>query len=110
DRFPNQVINLHPALPGEFAGTHAIERAWEAARRGDIDHTGVMVHVVVPEVDAGPVLATQQVPIVAGEPLEALEARVHAVEHQLLVQTIARLASEHSPTHASAASRPPESS
>ena len=36
-RFPGRVINLHPALPGTFPGTHAIERAYEAFQRGG-DH------------------------------------------------------------------------
>src|SRR5258708_26775589 len=49
ERFPNQVVNLHPALPGAFPGTHAIERALEAFRRGEIRHTGVMVHLVPDE-------------------------------------------------------------
>ncbi len=89
DRFPQQVVNLHPALPGQFAGTHAIERAWQAAQAGEITRTGVMVHMVVPEVDAGPVLATQVVHIEPGLSLQALEARMHEVEHVLLVEAIA---------------------
>ena len=40
-----RVLNIHPALPGTFPGTHAIERAYEAFQRGEIDHTGVMVHL-----------------------------------------------------------------
>jgi len=88
DRFPGRVLNLHPALPGQFAGTHAIQRAYEAFRRGEIDHTGVMVHWVVPEVDAGPVVASAQVPIQTSDSLDDLEARIHAVEHRLLVDAI----------------------
>lgn len=91
-RFPNQVINLHPALPGQFPGTHAIERAFEAAQRGEIDHTGVMVHLVPDEgVDSGPVLASQTVPILPGDTLSTLEARIHSVEHELLVDTLWKL-------------------
>ena len=88
ERFAGRVLNLHPALPGQFAGTHAIERALHAFRRGEIIHTGVMVHQVVPEVDAGPVIATVEVPIHGDDTLEALEARVHAAEHALLVAAI----------------------
>jgi len=88
NRFPGRVLNLHPALPGEFAGTHAIQRAYEAFQRGEIDHTGVMVHWVVPQVDAGPVLASAVVPIYPGDSLDDLEARVHTVEHRLLVDAI----------------------
>ncbi len=90
--FPNRVINLHPALPGMFPGTHAIERAFEASRRGEIDHTGVMVHFVPDEgVDNGPVLATAIVPIHEEDTLETLEERVHRAEHGLLVETLRTL-------------------
>lgn len=89
DHFPGRVLNLHPALPGQFAGTHAIQRAYEAFQRGEIDHTGVMVHWVVPEVDAGPVLASELVPIDPGDSLDDLEARIHAAEHRLLVEAVA---------------------
>jgi phosphoribosylglycinamide formyltransferase-1 len=87
--FPNRVINLHPALPGTFPGRHAIERAFEAYQHGEIEHTGVMVHLVPDEgVDDGPVLATEIVPIFADDTLESLEARVHITEHELLVKTL----------------------
>ncbi len=92
DRFPGRVINLHPALPGQFPGTHAIERALAAYQAGRIQHTGVMVHLVPDEgVDSGPVLGQADVPIHPNDNLAALEARVHAAEHQLLVSTLARV-------------------
>lgn len=87
--FPNKVVNLHPALPDTFPGTHAIERAFEAYQRGEIDHTGVMVHLVPDEgVDNGPVLATKIVPIYKEDTLETLETRVHQTERRILIQTI----------------------
>lgn len=93
--FPNRVINLHPALPGTFPGTHAIERAFEAYQRGDIEYTGVMVHLVPDEgVDNGPVLATAIVSINEDDTLESLEARVHEVEHELLVNTLKKILEE----------------
>lgn len=91
-RFGRQVLNLHPALPGQFPGTGAIARAYEAAQRGEIDRTGVMVHRVPDEgVDVGPVVVQEEVPIRAGEGLESLEARIHAVEHRLLVEALRRV-------------------
>ena len=61
--FPDRVVNLHPALPGELPGTHAIERAWQEALAGERTATGVMVHLVPDEgVDDGPVLATRDRP------------------------------------------------
>lgn len=87
--FPDRVVNLHPALPGELPGTHAIERAWQQALAGERTHTGVMVHLVPDEgVDDGPVLATVEVPIHLDDTLAALEARVHRAEHLLLVDSI----------------------
>lgn len=92
DCFPNRVINLHPALPGTFPGTHAIQRAYEAYRRGEIRHTGVMVHLVPDEgVDSGPVLSQEIVPITPEDSLETLEERVHGVEHALLIRTLKNL-------------------
>ena len=91
-RFPGRVVNLHPALPGTFPGTDAIARAYAAYGRGEIDHTGVMVHLVPDEgVDSGPVLDKAIVAINADDTLESLEARMHATEHVLLVQTLRRL-------------------
>jgi formyltetrahydrofolate-dependent phosphoribosylglycinamide formyltransferase len=90
DTFPKRVINLHPALPGMFPGTHAIERAYEAFQRGEICQTGVMVHLVPDEgVDSGPVLAQEMVPIHTTDTLANLENRVHQTEHRLLVQALA---------------------
>ena len=90
--FPNRVVNLHPALPNTFPGTHAIERAFEAYQRGEISHTGIMVHLVPDEgVDNGPVLATEIVPIHKDDTLQTLETRVHQSEHKLLVKTFKEL-------------------
>ena len=92
DEHPGRVVNLHPALPGELAGTHAIERAYDEFRAGLRTATGVMVHLVPDEgVDDGPVLAHEAVEIRPDDTLADLEARVHAVEHELLVTTLARL-------------------
>jgi formyltetrahydrofolate-dependent phosphoribosylglycinamide formyltransferase len=91
-QFPGRVVNLHPALPDTFPGLHAIERAWEAYSLGQIQHTGVMVHLVPDEgVDTGPVLAQEIVPILANDTLETLEIRIHTVEHRLLVDTLINL-------------------
>lgn len=92
ERFPGRVVNLHPALPGAFPGTDAIQRAFQAYQQGAIQHTGVMVHLVPDEgVDSGPVLASESVPIFPGDTLEELEQRIHAVEHRLLVETLQKL-------------------
>jgi formyltetrahydrofolate-dependent phosphoribosylglycinamide formyltransferase len=90
--FPNRVVNLHPALPGELPGTHAIERAWQEALAGERTATGVMVHLVPSEsVDDGPVVGSTTVPIRPDDTLESLTARIHRAEHELLVRTLANL-------------------
>lgn len=87
--YPQRVINIHPALPGAFPGMHAIERAYEAYRRGEISHTGVMVHYAPDEgVDVGPVIVQRVVPICPDDTLETLEARIHATEHALYIEAI----------------------
>ena len=90
-RFPDRVINLHPALPGEFPGSDAIGDAWEAFEVGRIDRTGVMVHHVPDEgVDSGPVIESVEVPIGPADTLETLRRRIRVVEHELIVRAIAK--------------------
>jgi len=88
NHFPHQVINLHPALPGTFAGVDGIGRTFKAWQRGEVPHGGCMVHYTVPEVDAGPVIAQAIVPIKTDDTLATFENRMHAAEHQLIVKAI----------------------
>jgi len=94
-RFAGRVVNLHPALPGEYPGTHAVERAFADHLERGLDRTGVMVHLVPDEgVDDGPVLATETVRIEPGDDLDTLTERIHETEHRLLVTTLARLCTQ----------------
>lgn len=90
-RKPIPIINLHPALPGAFDGANAIERAFAAGQRGEIDRTGVMVHYVVREVDRGAPIVVREVEIREGEGLEGLEGRIHEVEHGILVEAVGKV-------------------
>jgi len=82
-----KMINLHPARPGELAGTRAIERAFAEWQAGERDHSGVMVHWVPDEgVDVGPVLITADVDFRSGDTLDDFAARMHQTEHRLIVQ------------------------
>lgn len=93
--FRGRVLNVHPALPGAFPGTHAIERAYAAYQRGQISRTGVMVHRVPNEaVDEGPVIMQREVPIRPDDTLETLEERIHAMEHVLYPEAIAQVLAE----------------
>ncbi|KAG0323724.1 hypothetical protein BGZ99_002563 [Dissophora globulifera] len=95
DQFPSTpLINLHPALPGQFDGAKAIERAFEAYQSGQIKHTGVMVHRVIQEVDGGEPLLVREVEIKPEDDLAALQERIHSVEHKLLVQGTAMVLQE----------------
>jgi len=87
------IINLHPALPGEFDGANAIQRAYDAFKSGVIKRTGIMIHRVISEVDRGEPLLTREVEMKEGETLEELEQRIHKVEHKAIVEG-ARIALE----------------
>ena len=90
--FPQRVVNLHPALPGELPGTAAIERAWHEAVDGRRTQTGVMVHLVPDEgIDDGPVLGTATVSIDVEAGFDTFAQTVHAAEHRLLVDTLGQL-------------------
>jgi len=91
-RFPGHVINLHPALPGQFPGTDAISRAYEAFQQGKITETGVTVHYVPDEgIDTGPTIALAHVAIAPNESLEALTTRIHNTEHRVLIEALRRV-------------------
>ena len=93
--FPERVVNLHPALPGQLPGTRAIERAWTEACAGTRTSSGVMVHLVPDEgVDDGPVLAVREIPVDTSGTLESFAELVHTTEHALLVETLSTLCSE----------------
>ena len=84
ERFP-AVLNVHPSLLPRFRGLRAVARALEAG----IEETGVSVHFMVEEVDAGPVVAQEAVPVLPGDTEETLLERLHPVEHRLLVGAVA---------------------
>ena len=78
------MINVHPSLLPDFKGLRAVERALESGA----SETGVTVHYVTEEVDSGAVIRQARVPIHAGDTAETLLARLHPVEHRLLVAAV----------------------
>lgn len=80
------IINLHPALPNAFPGIHAIERAWEAGQKGEITKGGLMIHYVIVAVDEGQPLVVKELDLRKDETVEQYEERVHALEHQAIVE------------------------
>ncbi|KAK7061244.1 phosphoribosylglycinamide formyltransferase [Favolaschia claudopus] len=80
------VINLHPALPGAFDGMNSIERAFEAFQKGEIKHSGAMVHRVIKDVDRGEPLIVREVQILHGDALDDFAKRLHSIEWQIIVE------------------------
>ena len=89
DAFPNCVLNLHPALLPSFKGAHAIADAFNAG----VKVTGVTVHFANEDYDKGPIVAQRAVEVREDDTLEALEARIHEVEHVLYPEVL-RLVAE----------------
>jgi phosphoribosylglycinamide formyltransferase len=88
------VINLHPGLPGAFDGANAIDRAYDAFQRGEITHSGVMVHRVIKEVDRGEPVIVREVEMKHGEKIEAFEERLHKVEWEVIVHAAKKVLDE----------------
>jgi phosphoribosylglycinamide formyltransferase-1 len=83
-RFP--CINVHPSLLPAFPGLDAVGQALAAG----VTETGVTIHFLDEGVDTGPVIAQERVAIEAGDTLESLHERLHALEHRLLPETVRR--------------------
>jgi phosphoribosylglycinamide formyltransferase 1 len=74
-----RMINIHPALLPDFRGLDTHARALAAG----VETHGATVHFVVPDMDAGPIIAQASVPVLAGDTPETLAARVLVVEHEI---------------------------
>lgn len=88
DAFPNRVVNLHPALLPSFKGAHAIADAFAAG----VKVTGVTVHFANEDYDKGPIVAQRAVIVDETDTQDSLEAKIHAVEHELYPQVVQLLA------------------
>jgi len=84
DAFEGRVLNTHPALLPAFPGWHAVE---EALAKG-VKVTGCTVHVATLEVDNGPILAQEAVPVLLDDTITTLHERIKAVERRLYPATI----------------------
>jgi phosphoribosylglycinamide formyltransferase-1 len=89
-KFEGKIINLHPSLLPSFPGLDGIGQAF---RRG-VKITGCTVHYVTLDVDGGPIIDQAPVRIEPDDSLETLARKVHAAEHQLLPDVIARLSEQ----------------
>ena len=94
--FGGRTINIHPSLLPAHGGAGmmgiAVHRSVLASGEAE---TGVTIHEVTPDLDAGPILAQARVPVVPKDDAEALAARVLAAEHRLLVETLVKITAGH---------------
>jgi len=86
-RYPNAIVNVHPALLPSFPGVDAVS---EALAHG-VALTGVTVHFVDEEVDHGPIIAQEAVAVLPDDDAASLHARIQAVEHRLLPEVVEAL-------------------
>ncbi len=88
EAYPDRVINLHPALLPSFKGEQGIRDAFDYG----VKVTGVTVHFADGSYDTGAIIAQRPVVVEEGDTVETLEARIHAVEHELLPEVIGLIA------------------
>ena len=89
--FAGRIINIHPSLLPQFAGTmDAVTMALEA----HVTETGCTVHVVTQDIDAGPILAQRRVEVRPDDTVETLRDRIQAEEHSLLPEVVKRIAGQ----------------
>ena len=83
--FPGRILNTHPALLPAFPGWHGVRDALAAG----VAETGCTVHLATVEMDAGPILAQEVVPVLPGDTEESLHERIKVVERSLYPATVA---------------------
>ena len=85
EAFGGRIVNVHPSLLPDFAGGMD---AVEQALRAGVKTTGATVHLVTADLDAGPVLVQESVPVLAGDTVETLRRRIHGAEYRILPRAI----------------------
>jgi phosphoribosylglycinamide formyltransferase-1 len=88
ERYPLRIVNTHPSLLPAFPG---VDAPAQALAHG-VKVSGVTVHFVDASLDGGPIIAQVAVPIVAGDDVAALHARIQVEEHRLLPRVVRSLA------------------
>jgi phosphoribosylglycinamide formyltransferase-1 len=84
DAFPNRILNIHPSLLPAFPGLNAQQQALEYGVR----FSGATVHLVTSELDGGPIVLQATVPVVEGDTVETLSARILVEEHRIYPEAI----------------------
>jgi phosphoribosylglycinamide formyltransferase-1 len=92
--FPARILNTHPALLPKFGGQGMFgDRVFEAVLAEGEPESGASVHLVDAEYDAGAVVRQERIRVLPGDSVESLKARVHACEREVVVNTLAAIAS-----------------
>ena len=91
DAFPGRILNTHPALLPAFKGWHAVPATLAAG----VKVTGCTVHLATLEVDDGPILAQEAVPVLEGDTVESLHERIKEVERRLYPDVIAQVVADY---------------
>ncbi len=87
DAFPNRILNIHPSLLPKYAGLHPQQQALDDGAAV----SGATVHFVNKDLDAGPIVLQEVVPVAKGDTAETLAARILEVEHRLYPRAIQQL-------------------
>jgi phosphoribosylglycinamide formyltransferase 1 len=87
DAYPNAIVNIHPSLLPAFPGLHAQRQALAHG----VKVSGVTVHLVTAELDAGPIIVQRAVPVLEGDTEEALAARILVEEHKAFPEAVQRV-------------------
>jgi phosphoribosylglycinamide formyltransferase-1 len=84
DAFPNRILNIHPSLLPKYPGLHPQQQALDDGAA----ESGATVHVVNNDLDAGPIVLQERVPVLPGDTADTLAARILEVEHRLYPRAI----------------------
>jgi phosphoribosylglycinamide formyltransferase-1 len=87
EAFPDAIVNIHPSLLPAFAGLHAHAQALAHG----VKVSGVTVHLVTPELDAGPIVVQRSVAVLDDDTEDTLAARILIEEHRAYPEAVARL-------------------
>ena len=87
DAFPNRILNIHPSLLPKYPGLHPQQQALDDGAT----ESGATVHFVNKELDAGPVVLQDRVPVLPGDTADTLAARILEIEHQLYPKAIEKV-------------------
>jgi phosphoribosylglycinamide formyltransferase-1 len=87
DAFPDAILNVHPSLLPAFPG---VDAQAQAIAHG-VTVTGVTVHFVTPELDAGPIVSQAAVPVQPGDSRDTLAARLLVEEHRIFPEAVRQI-------------------